>query len=159
MNNIPVAEVSIPTPGVNISRIPVAQNVTPLKKKQAVRGNSKHTRRPSAHRRRRRRASPQVPLHPLNQMPAKPISRPGCRPDSINAACIGSGAFVGASVGSAVPVVGIPIGACVGAACGLGAAVRRRFTGTGRKTRKRRRKKTRKKRRKNNRKKRTKRRR
>jgi hypothetical protein len=89
--------------------------------------------------------------------------RLGCRPDATNTACIGTGALAGAAFG------GVP-GACVGAACGLGAAVKRRFTGQGRKsrkkrgrkhkgkTRKRRKKKT-KKRRKKNRKKRTKRRR
>ena len=30
MNNIPMAEVSIPMPGVNINSLPVAQNVTPV---------------------------------------------------------------------------------------------------------------------------------
>ena len=89
--------------------------------------------------------------------------RLGCRPDGTNTACIGAGALAGAAFG------GVP-GACIGAACGLAAAVKRRFTGQGRKsrkkrgrkhkgkTRKRRKKKT-KKRRKKSRKKRTKRRR
>ena len=68
----------------------------------------------------------------------------GCRPDSTNAACILGGMGAGAALG------GVP-GACFGAACGLGAAVKRRFTGTGRKTRKtrkRRKKKTKKRRKK-----------
>jgi len=198
MNNIPVAEVSIPTPGVNISRMPVAQNVTPLRlasemhpipesltkrwAEEDAEGNSKHNHRSSARRTNRRkrasenrgvwrwqgydysrfpftslprattrrvtrsasspavvrRASPQVPLHPLDQMPPEPVVTPGCRPDSRNAACIGSGAAVGAAVGSIVPVLGTGVGACVGAACGLGAAVKRRFTGRGRKSRKKR---------------------
>jgi hypothetical protein len=68
-----------------------------------------------------------------NQQP-----RLGCRPDSTNAACIGSGAAMGAAVGSVVPVLGTGVGACVGTACALGAAVRRRFTGQGRKSRKKR---------------------
>jgi hypothetical protein len=55
----------------------------------------------------------------------------GCRPDSTNAACILGGMGAGAAFG------GVP-GACFGAACGLGAAVKRRFTGRGRKSRKKR---------------------
>jgi hypothetical protein len=94
----------------------------------------------------------------------------GCRPDGTNTACVLGGMGAGAVAGSVLPVVGTGIGACVGAACGLGAAVKRRFTGQGRKSRKKRgrkhkgktrkkRKKKTKKRRKKNRKKRTKRRR
>mgnify|MGYP000656295349 CR=1 FL=1 len=57
MNNIPVAKVYRPMPGVNISSLPIARNVTPLKKKQAVKGNSKHNRRHQRRTNRRGRAS------------------------------------------------------------------------------------------------------
>ena len=60
----------------------------------------------------------------------------GCRPDGTNAYYVLGGMEAGAAAGSLLPVVGTGIGACVGAACGLGAAVTRRFTGQGRKSRK-----------------------
>ena len=123
-------------------------------------------------RNRRNIAAPAAAAAPAPAAPAAAAGRQGgagaqprlgCRPDATNTACIGTGALAGAAFG------GVP-GAWVGAAWGLGAAVKRRFTGQGRKsrkkrgrkhkgkTRKRRKKKT-KKRRKKNRKKRTKRRR
>ena len=75
-----------------------------------------------------------------NQQPRRGC-RPGlgCRPDSENATNIAMSAALGAAWGTYVdPVLGTGIGACVGAACGVGKAVHRRFTGRGRKSRKKR---------------------
>ena len=52
----------------------------------------------------------------------------GCRPDSTNAACVLGGMGAGAAI------AGLP-GACLGAACGAAIAVKRRFTGKGRRRR------------------------
>ena len=75
-----------------------------------------------------------------NQQPRRGC-RPGlgCRPDSENATNIAMSAALGAAWGTYVaPVLGTGVGACVGAACGVGKAVHRRFTGRGRKSRKKR---------------------